>query len=349
MTICGRDSPTALLSAGRSSPEDETEVTSIAHTIIPRLGRNKISIAISLLIFAVAAFTLYELLRDIDLGKVAVAIEGQSIWKLALAAAFVVAGYVTLTFYDVFALRVIGRHHVPYGVAALASFTSSTIGHSLGAAVVTGGLIRLRIYAVWGLGVIDVTKIAFVTGMTFVLGNTFLLGVAVSYTPQTASVVDHLPPGVNRAIALTGLGLLACYLLWLGPRPRVVGRSNWRVVLPNLRLTVLQIAIGSLDLVLVTCAMYTLLPATPAVGFVTVLVIFLTATLLGTASHTPGGLGVIEATMLFGLPQFQKEELLAALVTFRALYFVLPLFLAALSLGLREIRVLAKGPPIHGD
>jgi uncharacterized membrane protein YbhN (UPF0104 family) len=53
--------------------------------------------------------------------------------------------------------------------------------------------------------------------------------------------------------------------------------------------------------------------------------------------------------MLFGLPQFQKEELLAALVTFRALYFVLPLFLAALSLGLREIRVLAKGPPIHGD
>jgi hypothetical protein len=98
-------------------------------------------------------------------------------------------------------------------------------------------------------------------------------------------------------------------------------------------------------------AMYILLPPTPAVGFVTVLVIFLTAALLGTVSHAPGGLGVIEATMLVGLAQFQREELLAALLTFRALYFVLPLFLATLSLGLRELRLLARpmsARPDHG-
>jgi hypothetical protein len=96
-----------------------------------------------------------------------------------------------------------------------------------------------------------------------------------------------------------------------------------------------------MDLGLVTVAMYALLPPSPTADFVSVLVIFLTATLLGTVSHTPGGLGVIEATMLVGLAQFQREELLAALLTFRALYFVLPLFLAALSLGLRELRMLA--------
>jgi len=320
--------------------------STIGQKIASRLGRSTISAAISLLILAAAAFVLYELLRDADFGKVAAALKAQPIQKIAAAGAFVVAGYVTLTFYDLFALHTIGRHKVPYAVAALPSFASSTIGHSLGAAVLTGGLIRFRIYSVWGLTVVDIAKIAFVTGMTFWLGNAFLLGGATAYAPEAASAVDHLPLWINRAIGLAGLAAIACYLLWLTPRRRAVGRSGWRIVLPSLRFTLVQIGIGALDLSLVTMAMYILLPPTPAVGFVTVLVIFLTATLLGTVSHAPGGLGVIEATMLVGLAQFQREELLAALLTFRALYFVLPLLLATISLGLRELRLLAR--PDHG-
>jgi uncharacterized membrane protein YbhN (UPF0104 family) len=313
----------------------------IAQTITSRLSRSTISAAISLAILAVASFTLYELLRDVDFGKVAAALRAQSIQKMATAAAFVVAGYVTLTFYDLFALHTIGRHKVPYSVAALASFTSSTIGHSLGAAVLTGGLIRLRIYSVWGLTVVDIAKIALVTGMTFWLGNALLLGGATAYAPEAASALDHLPSLVNRAFGLLGLSGIACYLIWLAPRSRAVGRAGWRIVLPNLRFTLLQIGIGALDLSLVTLAMYALLPPIPFVGFAPVLVVFLTATLLGTVSHAPAGLGVIEATMLVGFVQFQREELLAALLTFRGLYFVLPLFLAMLSLGLRELRMLA--------
>jgi len=316
--------------------------SSIAQSINSRLSGSRISAAISLLILAMAVFALYELLRDIDFGKVVTALEAQSIQRIAIAGAFVVAGYVTLTFYDLFALRTIGRHHVPYSVAALASFTSSTIGHSLGAAVVTGGLVRLRIYSAWGLTVADIAKIAFVTGMTFWLGNALLLGGATAYAPEAASAVDHLPSWVNRTIGLAGLFGIACYLIWLTPRPRTIGRSGWRIVLPNLRFTLLQIGIGAMDLALVTLAMYVLLPPSSTTGFVTVLVVFLTATLLGTVSHAPGGLGVIEATMLVGLAQFQREELLAALLTFRALYFVLPLLLAALSLALREVRMLAR-------
>jgi len=316
--------------------------SSIAQSIKSRLSRSRVSAAISLLILAMAGFALYALLRDIDFGKIVAALKAQSLQRIAIAGVFVVAGYVTLTFYDLFALRTIGRHQVPYSVAALASFTSSTIGHSLGAAVVTGGLVRLRIYSVWGLTVVDIAKIAFVTGMTFWLGNALLLGGATAYAPEAASAVDHLPSWINRTIGLAGLCAIACYLIWLTPQPRTIGRSGWRIVLPNLRLTLLQIGIGAMDLALVTLAMYVLRPASPAAGFVTVLVVFLTATLLGTVSHAPGGLGVIEATMLVGLAQFQREELLAALLTFRALYFVLPLLLASLSLGLREVRMLAR-------
>jgi uncharacterized membrane protein YbhN (UPF0104 family) len=328
--------PLLAPSAHRRTPKRDV-TSSIAQTINSRLGRSTISAAISLSIVAVAAFALYELPHDIDFGKVAAALRAQSIEKIVAAGAFVVAGYVTLTFYDLFALR------------TMASFTSSTIGHSLGAAMLTGGLIRLRIYSVWGLTVVDIAKIAFVTGMTFWLGNALLLGGAMAYAPEAATAIDHLPSSINRAIGLAGLIGIACYLLWLAPRPRAVGRSGWRIVLPNLRFTLVQIGIGALDLCLVTLAMYVLLPLSPAVGFVTVLVIFLTATLLGTLSHAPGGLGVIEATMLIGLAQFEREELLAALLTFRALYFVLPLVLATVSLGLRELRLLARPASARRD
>ena len=323
--------------------------SSIAQTITSRLGRGTISVAISLTIVTASAFALYELLHDIDFGKVVAALRAQPPGKIAASGAFVVAAYVALTFYDVFALRTIGWHKVPYSVAALASFASSTIGHSLGAAMLTGGLIRLRIYAVWGLTVADIAKIAFVTGMTFWLGNALLLGGATAYAPEAATAIDHLPPWINRAIGSAGLICVALYLLWLAPRRRAVGRSGWRVVLPSVRFTLLQIGIGALDLCLVTLAMYVLLPASPAVGFVPVLVVFLAATLFGTLSHAPGGLGVIEATMLIGLAQFEREEMLAALLTFRALYFVLPLVLASLSLGLRELRLLAHPPPAGPD
>jgi hypothetical protein len=251
-------------------------------------------------------------------------------------------GYITLTFYDVFALHIIGRRTIPFHVAALASFTSYTIGHSLGAATLTGAVVRLRVYSPWGLSVLDIAKIAFVTGMTFWLGNAFVLGGAMACAPEAASVVDRLPPWINHIFGLSALLGIACYLTWLAPRPRTVGYANWKLVLPSARLTLVQTGIGAMDLCLVTAAMYTLLPQNPAVDFVPVLVIFVTATLLGTVSHVPGSLGVIEAALLIGLPQYPKEELLAALLTFRVAYFVIPFLLATLVLGLRELGLVAR-------
>ena len=342
MKSCGRESSNEAAPDAHHRKLKSNVTSTNTQTITPRFGRKWISVVISLLIVSVAAVVLCFLLRDIDLSKVVAALRAQSLRKILLAGVFVVAGYVTLTFYDYFALYTIGRHKVPFRAAAFASFTSYTIGHTLGAAVVTGGMVRLRVYSVWGLNVVDIAKIAFVTGMTFWLGNAFVLGGALLYAPEAASVVDRLPLWINRAIGLSGLCAIVCYLIWLAPRPRVVGRSAWKIVLPNLRFTVVQIVIGALDLTCVTLAMYALLPIKPDVDFATVVVVFLTATLVGTISHAPGSLGVIEAGMLIGLPQFHKEELLASLLTFRVLYFLIPLLFATLMLGLRELRLVAR-------
>jgi len=136
--------------------------------------------------------------------------------------------------------------------------------------------------------------------------------------------------------------VIGCYLLWLVPKRRVVGRANWKITLPGVRGTLLQIGIGTLDRCLASFSLYMLLPNTPAVDFVTVVVVFVLATLLGAASHTPGSLGVVEAAILIGLPQYQREDLLATLLTFRVLDFFLPLMLATVMFGFREMRLLGR-------
>jgi len=312
------------------------------NTIIKRLGGKKLSAAISLLILSAAALALYYALRDIDVDKVISALRTQPRQTIWIASIFVITGYVTLIFYDVFALRTIGHRAVPFRVAAVASFTSYTIGHALGAATLTGGFVRLRVYSAWGLSVIDVAKMAFITGMTFCLGNALVLGAALSYAPEAVSAIDRLPIWVNRGVGVAALLALLIYLLWLGPQRRIIGVAEWSIALPDARATLLQIAIGATDLCLVTIAMFVLLPESPNVGFITVLLIFLSATLIGTVSHVPGNLGIMEAGMLLGLPQFEKEELLASLLTFRVLYFAVPLLFAMLALALRELGLLAR-------
>jgi glycosyltransferase 2 family protein len=315
---------------------------SLTQSIIRGVGRSKISFAISLAIVGIAVATLYHLLRGIEIGKVIDAIEAQSGWKILLAAALVVAGYSNLVLYDVFALHTIGKRNMPWRVVAFASFTSYTIGHSLGAATFTCGLVRFRVYSFWNLTVVDIAKIAFMTGLTYWLGNAFVLGTAVAYAPHALSAFDHLPSWINRLLGLSGVLAVGCYLLWLAAAPRTVGRANWKIVLPNVRRTLLQIGIGSLDRLLASLSFFILLPVSPDIGFVTLVVIFVVATLLGTISHTPGSLGVVEAAMLIGLPQFNREQLLATLLTFRVLDFFLPLTLATIMFGLRELRLVAR-------
>jgi uncharacterized membrane protein YbhN (UPF0104 family) len=299
--------------------------------------------AISVVIVAAAVLTLFRLSREIRPGDVVAALKSQSPSALAAAAGFVVAGYVMLTCYDVFALRAIGWSRVPYRVAAFASFTSYTIGHNCGVTVFTSGLIRYRIYAAWGLGVVEIAKIAFITGLTYCLGNAFVLGGGLAYAPGAVGAVDHLPASINRWIGIAVVAALLAYLLWLASGPRLVGRSGWQLALPGLQSSLFQIAIGSLDLIFVALAMYVLLPGEPAVGVLDVIVVFVTAMMIGVVSYVPGSLGVIEAAMLIGLPQYHREELLASLLTFRVLYFVLPLVLAACLMGLREFRAAITG------
>jgi glycosyltransferase 2 family protein len=308
-----------------------------ARFVDERIGWHRIGFVLSMAIIAVALVVLYRILREIDFGDVLEALKEISHKDIALAALFVAAGYFTLTFYDLFALHTIGRGDVPYRVAAIAGFTSYAVGHNLGASLLTGGAVRYRIYSLWGLDAVDVAKVCFVAGLTFWLGNAAMLGLGVAIVPQAASAVDQLPAWLNRTLAIGILIVLVVYISWVWRSPRQIGKSNWQVTLPGGPLTLVQIGIGIVDLMCCAAAMYVLMPSEPHIGFMTLTVVFVSATLLGFASYAPGGLGVFDAAMLIALWQFDKEDLVAGLLLFRLVYYIIPFALSLLILGLREI------------
>lgn len=307
------------------------------------IGWNRIGVLLSLAIIAVAAVVLVHMLRDIKVDEVIAALKAIERKHIAAAAVFVAGGYFTLTFYDLFALRTIGHPEIPYRIAALSGFTSYSVGHNIGATVFTGGAVRYRIYSAHGLDAIDVAKICFIAGLTFWLGNATVLGLGVFHSPQAAGWLDHLPVWINRCIAVAILTVLVAYLGWVWSAPREIGRGEWKVHLPSGPSTLLQICIGILDLGCCAMAMYMLLPDEPNIGFVTLAVVFVSATMLGFASHAPGGLGVFDAAMLVALWQFDKESVLAGLLIFRLLYYLAPFSVALLILGLREILIYLRG------
>ena len=301
-------------------------LTALRRGFKERIGWKRLGIAASLLIIAFAITTMVRTLRGVDTGVILMALTEIPPLQIALAALCVVGAFCTLTFYDFFALRTIGKRHVPYRIAALSSFTSYTIGHNIGATVFTGGAIRFRIYSDYGLSAIDVAKICFLSGLTFWLGNLFVLGIGMAWHPGAATAMDLLPPAMNRLIAIGCLAGIARLFRLAGDRRQP----------PRTRAERLEsgAALGAADAAadpdrrgrsrLLRAGDVSLMPAQPGIDFVSLAVVFILATLLGFASHAPGSIGVFDAAMLVALPQFGREQLLATLVVFRILYFLIP-------------------------
>src|SRR5258708_31097426 len=94
-------------------------LTALGRGFKERIGWKRLGIAACLLIIVFAITTLVRTLKGVDAGVILVALTEKSPGQIALAALCVISAFCTLTFYDFFALRTIGKMHVPYRIAAL--------------------------------------------------------------------------------------------------------------------------------------------------------------------------------------------------------------------------------------
>ena len=311
----------------------------VVQALYARTNWNRVGIALSATIIAASGAALFYRLHDLDWQAVAVALGDASPVRVTAAAAIVACGYLTLAFYDWFALQAIGARQVPWRVAAFTGTTSYAIGHGVGAMLFASAAIRYRVYSRFGLTPVDVAKVCFVAGLTFWLGNITALGVGVIYMPGAAAAVDQMPGWGNRAIGVAALCALAAYLAWVSRKRRIFSYDGSSLTLPSGSMTLLQIAIGLADLSCCSLVMYMLMPQVPAIDFTSLAVVVVIGTLIGFASHAPGAIGALDVAMLVGLPGFDRTELVATLLLYRLLYFVAPFGLALAGLAAREAYV----------
>ena len=149
--------------------------------------------------------------------------QGDAAGHIAAAVLAIGGAYFTLSFYDFFALRVIGAKHVPYRIAALASFTSYAIGHNIGATASPPARCACA-YSSFRLGWWTSQKLSFSPGSPLDR-RSCRARYRMVYRPEVSSLILQISPG-RRAIAVTALVVLSAYIVWDGRAQRSFGRNG---------------------------------------------------------------------------------------------------------------------------
>jgi uncharacterized membrane protein YbhN (UPF0104 family) len=217
--------------------------------------------------------------------------------RLRLALALTILSYLMLTGYDALALRYI-RRPLAYGRIALASFIGYALSHNLGSSLFTGGAIRYRLYAAWGLSTAQIAQVVAFCTLTLWLGTLAVGGMAVLLEPMVIPAPLHLPVTPLRPAGLICLALVGAYVSCGVWRKAPIAVRGWEFSVPSVPLSLCQIALSCADWALAAGVCYALLPASPGLSYPAFLGLFLLAQVAGLVSQVPGGLGVLETVLL---------------------------------------------------
>jgi phosphatidylglycerol lysyltransferase len=292
---------------------------------------------VAVLLFAAALVTLYRELRGFHYHEVLVFLRALPRDRLLLALGLTAASYLALTGYDTLGVRWIGRP-LSYRRTAFAAAVSSAVSNTLGISLLTGTPLRARLYTRWGFSALDVGRLVLFCYATFWLGFCGLAGAAFLADPISLPSRLRLPIATVRPLGAILLAVVVAYLALAAFVRRPLTFRNLEVRMPSFPLALGQIGVAALDWTLAGGVLYSLLPAEWHLSFLHFLVLFLFAQVAGLVSNVPGGLGVFETVLILLLPpDLPRAQLLAALVAWRGVYYLLPLSGAALALGTHEL------------
>ncbi|EAU39914.1 hypothetical protein FP2506_17599 [Fulvimarina pelagi HTCC2506] len=281
---------------------------------------------------ALAGFLLWRTLREYSLTELVDAITRFPLNRLGYAAFFAAASYLSLTCFDWLGTRYV-RRPLAYRRVALASFVSLSLGHSIGFAGLSSGVIRYRFYSRWGLRVQEVAKLILFSGLTVGLGLATLGSLATLVRPEIAADVMGL--GVPATMAVGGLAAVAVVLYLIGSaflrRPLQI--RSFQLEMPPLKLAVGQVVVGTINFMLVAACLHQAILGLADVPYTSAATVYVLANAGVMITHVPGGLGIIEAVVLTLL---SEARLIASLLVFRFVYFIAPLALGAICFGATE-------------
>ncbi|MBA3479564.1 MAG: UPF0104 family protein [Lautropia sp.] len=287
--------------------------------------------------FALVAYLLVSNAREIEWTEVGEALRKRPLGSLLTAALVAAASHAVYSCYDLLSRRYTGH---PLSTPQVIGTTFISYAFNLNLGSLVGGLgFRHRLYSRLGLGTGEINRIIAFSMLTNWIGYLLLAGIAFLMRPLDIPEGWTLGSGALQVAGAFLICLVIAYLLACA----FSRRRSWRVrgheiELPAVRMALAQIAISSVNWLLIASVVFLLLQR--EVAYPTVLAVLLIAAVAGVLTHVPAGLGVLEAVFVALLShQVPTSELLAALLAYRGIYYLAPLAIATAFYLVLEARI----------
>lgn len=294
------------------------------------MGR-RIRVIISLIIFTVSLFLLYNLEQDYQLNDIFLEIKQFAPSKILLAVLLTLVSYLLLTLYDYLAIREL-KSPLSYQQVAPVSFLAFTFSNTIGFSLLTGTSIRYKFYSELGLSGNNITQVVLACSVTFFLGLFFICGLALINFPAEQLSDLPLPTwffSLNRVIGILMLLGVISYFVFSLMWKRSIQFRGFELAPPIFSLSLKQFLVSSIDWIVVGTLFYSLLPEVDGLSYLQVLSIFFVANAIGVLAHVPGGIGVFETVVTVTLSQYlPAEQILSSVIIYRLMYYIVPFILA---------------------
>lgn len=287
---------------------------------------------------------LYTLARNLDWNEVRQSLLAYKPSTLAIGLAMAVCSYLIFASYDLLAKAYTG-HDLPARQVLPVAFVCYAF--NLNFTTWVGGVaLRYRLYSRLGLDTPTITRILTLGLLTNWMGYMLLAGGV--FTLGLVELPGNWAVGTGglRLIGVLLLAIAIGYLLACG----LAKKRTWRwreheVTLPSLRLALCQVVLGASNWAVMALLIYWLLPGEHF--FPSILGILLISCVAGVVAHIPAGLGVLETVFLALLHGQGQGSLIAALLGYRTLYYLIPLVVALMTYLLLEKRAKAMRQREH--
>jgi uncharacterized membrane protein YbhN (UPF0104 family) len=278
------------------------------------------------MLFFLALIVLFTMLAQrIEWGEVFETLADFKVRTLIIASAVTLMSFLVYACFDL-----IGRNYIRQNLTWRQILPVGIISYAFNlnlSAWVGGIAMRYRLYSRLGVSKSNIAKILGLSLATNWFGYMVIAGTVFS------SGLVRMPPGWKLSSgALQGVGALLL-LLSAGylaacrfSRQREWSIRGVEINLPSLHMAVLQLALGALNWSLMAAVIFTLLPS--KLDYPLVLGVLLISAIAGVITHIPAGLGVLEAVFVALLQhEASRGSLVAGLLAYRAIYFLLPLLI----------------------
>lgn len=251
-----------------------------------------------------------------------------------------IVSFAALVGRDVSAVHYVGAR-VPRLAPVVAGFCGTALGNAAGFGTLTGAAVRYRIYGAVGVRPEDIARLLLFIAAGYALGLTGFGGLAALFEAEAVSHLLGWPTPLLSALSGTAVVCTVTMVLFGLRKPIRIG--GFCLPAPPTGLAAIQLALSGIRLVSAAAALWALLPGEP-LNFFSFAAIFSAATALGAVSNLPGGIGVFEAVVFWAFARVgSADQIAAALLAYRGIYFALPLVVSAGLLALFEVRH-AVGP-----